>query len=1151
MDPNIIFGIVKEASFVFWPIVAPFAIDAVRGVAKDYAEQCFKKVFTTKSQNILTKATGKAVQILLQLIQDELTACGVDEANQKVLIPQMESFVKDEHTKAAIENAFLGAKAEEITRDLAIAWRSTGGSLPDGFGWKRTVTVFLSRVKGLRQQSKELNEALAMEATIETPELLRDIVGVRPGFDIEAYRDALLKRYSRLNIDSLDTSAPYYQEMKLWDVFVPQMLRECQEFMPQVLEIPKEHKKKLREQGELDEKTDRDEEKWEEARKRYLNLPPMRALEALKDPSLGRLVILGEPGGGKSSLLRYKALSWAQLPGNKRDAEPLPLFMELRDYAHWDSKTAKSFLRYWVEHPRALCHFDERLLDKQLRTQGGTVLLLDGLDEVFDPEQRKDVVGEIQRITMDYPLTRIVLTSRVIGYAGQPFRGYGFMHFMIQDFEDPEISTFIDTWHDRAFTNAEERERKRERIKRSLKDSSRIRELAGNPLLLTMMAILNRRQELPRDRSELYEQCTRVLLDLWDTERLISNHPELKDNGIDLRDKQAILRLVAYKMQTAPIGEAGNIIHEDDLEAILCSYLKDERGFSNPRPLAGALIEQLRERNFALCLVGGKFYSFVHRTFMEHYCASEIVEQFQKRRTLTPEQLKETVFGSHCNDENWHEVLCLVVGRIDEDITVQIIRHLTGLPSSCKSEFRNIFLCARFFEEVRNPFRLKEFEGPLLKHFARLANFKLPFNVEYDDYELTQLTERIRIVALNSIPLIIRDREVAKKVLLKYFHSEAATIVRKTVLQELARGWHNAPEMLRLLVDIAQEDRDKIVRQMATRELARGWHDAPEVFPFLKSIAFGDDDWVVRQAAVQELARGWQNENDLFHILKTIAVCDEDKYVRQAAVEELVRGSCDNPHILPWLKSIIQEHKDLATRIGAVHALARGYHNDPDVMPRLKNIAQRDGEEDLQEAAVRELAQGWHNEPDVLPILIHVALWANSEYVRRAAVEELAQGWHSDPNVLLILKHITKKQGCWADRQAAIRGLARGWHDDPDVLPILKEIALEVRDKYIPFTALEELKHGWHDDPDVLALFKNMTQKDEDCYVRRMAIKELARGWHDDPDVLPILKNSAQKDEDVDVRQAAVHELTRGWGDDPEIQKLLRKCEEAERRRKK
>ena len=60
-----------------------------------------------------------------------------------------------------------------------------------------------------------------------------------------------MERYGNLNFESLDTTGAYYSGVKLWSVFVPQSVRECQEYYPQVLELPKEHLKRLRERGEL------------------------------------------------------------------------------------------------------------------------------------------------------------------------------------------------------------------------------------------------------------------------------------------------------------------------------------------------------------------------------------------------------------------------------------------------------------------------------------------------------------------------------------------------------------------------------------------------------------------------------------------------------------------------------------------------------------------------------------------------------------------------------------------------------------------------------------------------------------------------------------------------------------------------------------
>ena len=103
-----------------------------------------------------------------------------------------------------------------------------------------------------------------------------------------------MERYGNLNFESLDTTAAYYSGVKLWSVFVPQSVRECQEYYPQVLELPKEHLKRLRQRGEL-APDDSPGEEAEERRRSYLEQPVRPVLEVVDDDRLPRLVILGDP----------------------------------------------------------------------------------------------------------------------------------------------------------------------------------------------------------------------------------------------------------------------------------------------------------------------------------------------------------------------------------------------------------------------------------------------------------------------------------------------------------------------------------------------------------------------------------------------------------------------------------------------------------------------------------------------------------------------------------------------------------------------------------------------------------------------------------------------------------------------------------------
>ena len=149
-----------------------------------------------------------------------------------------------------------------------------------------------------------------------------------------------------------------------------------------------------------------------------------------------------------------------------------------------------------------------------------------------------------------------------------------------------------------------------------------------------MMAILNRTQDLPRDRAELYEQCARLLLHQWKVDSAFANDSELAKASLDFKDKRSLLLRIARAMQTSEPGLAGNLIDEVTLETTL------ERGLigvPNVRPdrAARALIEQLRGRNFILCAVGGRFYAFVHRTLLEYFWSRFASDSRQSRRYLS------------------------------------------------------------------------------------------------------------------------------------------------------------------------------------------------------------------------------------------------------------------------------------------------------------------------------------------------------------------------------------------------------------------------------------------------------------------------------------------------------------------------------------
>lgn len=496
--------------------------------------------------------------------------------------------------------------------------------------------------------------------------------------------------------------ADQQRPIRLWGLFIESTVREA--LPPSRYELPLDIKRQLSEQGQLE--ADLSPEVLEQYRQQYLQYPSQKVLEVLIDSQL--TVILGDPGSGKSTLLQYLALEWVE-----GKTEELPLLIELREYA---LSSKNSFLEFFHSGCGVDWQFDQLELHQHLQDYS-TLVMFDGLDEVFDRTVQSIILDDIIRFSQQYSKARILITSRIIGYNPERLQHANFRHFTIQSLNRIEIYEFIDRWYTQALENDTDKLRLTKRLKDAIANSKAIQNLADNPLLLTMMAILNRQQELPRYRTELYDQASRVLLHNWDVD-----HKRLKlpIDSIGQREKQEMLRLVSYEMQVS----GGNLIHAEKLTIILTKYLHSQ-GYSESREKANVLIQQLRERNFILCYRGANTYSFVHRTFLEYFCAEEIKHQFNKRGAeggLTFEQLRDKIFAKHWQDETWHEVLQLVCGMIDINFSSELIDYLIerDLENIGVFDFSNLFLASSCFLEIRSQNSIKLISNKLLSNLKDL-----------------------------------------------------------------------------------------------------------------------------------------------------------------------------------------------------------------------------------------------------------------------------------------------------------------------------------------------------------------------------------------------------------------------------------------------
>ena len=862
IDWLIVWGVTPAAGSLVLSVMQELAKEGAKDYVKEFFKNSLGKVLHLPEKDVQKEAYGKAMKEFLELFQQQLEMADLEDDQIKNFEKPLKTFIKDDQVKPILGDAFdIDCQILDTFR-LAQSWQRLNlPPLPAEFNWEKLGKFYLRKTQEIIQNSEKLRAVFLVKLQNKDSQNIQEIAGVKTDYNLDNYAEGLKKEYGHLKLECLDTTT--YEQIKLWRMFVPQNVRRYKRVIPQLYELPKEVLQELVDRGEITQA------ELERKRQEYVNEKLDSVLNIVNSSEYPRTVILGNPGAGKSSLLQYLALNWAEKELSQRVLLPLPLLIELRIYARdKDEKKCKNILEFFHQG-NLICHLNQLALDDKLK-KGQALVLFDGLDEVFNPQLRQEIVTDIKRFSIQYPQVQIIVTSRWLGYKAEELNHAGFDHFMIQDLDKDQIEDFIKRWHDLAFENRDDKTQKQERLQKAIKESKAIRELAVNPLLLTMMAILNRTQELPRDRSKLYEKASEVLLHQWDFETkegLID--PELKKYlyNIDLRDKRDILRLVASAMQAGEKGLAANLIYKEELENILTQYL--EKTGINKRDasdLTDLIIKQLRYRNFILCSLGGNAFAFVHRTFLEYFCACEFYERFKNRGLpdgINLEELKTKVFGEHYSDPVWKEVLCLLMGMLSaefpKEIAEELINYLIDIEEKDQG-FAHLFLAADCYGELRNQSIYVELSQRLLNQLERLYDKDISYYKKYDTGNRWGQREKNRDKSISCVVKNWQGDPNGWNMLQKIAQSAATSWRQQPIIDALVQIAQLYPVALSKIQELANRGKSKAIEALVTY-----WRDHPQTLSIIQQQANKG-----QSKAIEALATHWRDNPQTLPIIQQL-----------------------------------------------------------------------------------------------------------------------------------------------------------------------------------------------------------------------------------------------------------------------------------------
>ena len=392
-----------------------------------------------------------------------------------------------------------------------------------------------------------------------------------------------------------------------------------------------------------------------------------------------RLVLLGDPGSGKSTFVRHLAWGLAERALHGDATAALPVILPLRTLAGCLSQGGPLPLAVLAALRAAIAECCVQQADDVLESAlavPAALLLLDGLDEVpleatARSADRETTLRAVQAFLRLHRGARALITCRTRAFDNGLRAALGWPVETLAPFTLGQVRYFARAWYAELAAKGQVAQAQVARLGEALPAAitnpqrTRLREMAETPLLLTMMAlVLANEGELPRDRPQLYQRILLLLLGQWDKTGK-QGQSLFEAAGLPDWGSERILPLLdrlSYEAHRDVRSEDGRgRIGRGDLYVALLDFFTQARA-AQPGEAARVALAYVEQRSGLLSADGPQSYAFAHLTLQE-YCAGRYLalnEEPPTGSTLPPDPVALAM--GHRVADRWREPIMLGAG---------------------------------------------------------------------------------------------------------------------------------------------------------------------------------------------------------------------------------------------------------------------------------------------------------------------------------------------------------------------------------------------------------------------------------------------------------------------------------------------------------